>query len=208
MFQVWKLVGILLSLSFSSHIVSGQFGVKKSDSNSDVLSRGGGDDDVNLKEMQDVFDDPEMAEAMQMFTDMSPDEMRKTMEVMLGNLDDDPETQKALETAMDELSKMNAEEIEQAFSEILEEEQRANDISDTINLLAQLEQSSWDEIMSAKDLILDAVIESGQMSQDDIDTYKNDPSAWEKELQFLWKELKNEATAVESEESVYHEVNM
>ena len=146
-------------------------------------------------EMQEMLNDPEMMEAMKMLTQMSPEEMKETLQELIMTTGDDPETKKALESALEEISQMNMEEVQGALAALMEEEQIAHAIHDTMEMLGKADDATWEEIISKKDVILEAVIESGQLSQDDIDRYQNDSDAWENELKFIWKELKSQAAA-------------
>ena len=173
--------------------MNGQFGVNKPG------NKGNKDGSIEIgamqAEMQEMLNDSEMMEAMKMLTQMSPEEMKETLQELIETSGDDPETKMALERAMEEIAEMDMEEVQDALAALMEEEQIAHAIHDTMEMLGNADDATWEEIISKKDVILQAVIESGQLSQDDIDRYQNDSDAWENELKFIWKELKSQAAA-------------
>jgi hypothetical protein len=68
-------------------------------------------------------------------------------------------------------------------------------MTDTLEMLAQADESTWDTILEQKDIVLEAVIESGQINNDsDTERFRTDPAAWEAELKFIWSELRKQAT--------------
>ncbi len=52
--------------------------------------------------------------------------------------------------------------------------------------------NDWESNWEMREVILQSVLESGQLSAQDAALYKSDLSAWEKELKFIWKELQNQ----------------
>jgi len=159
--------------------------------NSHSQSHSLGDD-----EMIDIdFTDPELLEAIQMFSEMSLDEIKEIF-------GDDPEALKEIEKVMEEISKLDPSEIEESMKALMEEELIASAMTDTLEMLAgtaadadadtatDTDEQDWDKILENKDVILEAVIASGSMSEEDIALFLKDGDAWEEELSGIWNELK------------------
>jgi len=143
-------------------------------------------------EMIDIdFTDPELLEAIQMFSEMSLDEIKEIF-------GDDPEALKEIEEVMEEISKLDPSEIEESMKALMEEELIASAMTDTLEMLAaadadaatDTDEQDWDKILENKDVILEAVIASGSMSEEDIALFLKDGDAWEEELSGIWNELK------------------
>lgn len=143
-------------------------------------------------EMIDIdFTDPELLEAIQMFSEMSLDEIKEIF-------GDDPEALKEIEKVMEEISKLDPSEIEESMKALMEEELIASAMTDTLEMLAaadadaatDTDEQDWDKILENKDVILEAVIASGSMSEEDIALFLKDGDAWEEELSGIWNELK------------------
>jgi len=139
-------------------------------------------------EMIDIdFTDPELLEAIQMFSEMSLDEIKEIF-------GDDPEALKEIEKVMEEISKLDPSEIEESMKALMEEELIASAMTDTLEMLAAADSATdeqdWEKILENKDVILEAVIASGSMSEEDIALYLKDGGAWEEELSGIWNELK------------------
>jgi len=137
------------------------------------------------------FTDPELLEAIQMFSEMSLDEIKEIF-------GDDPEALKEIEEVMEEISKLDPSEIEESMKALMEEELIASAMTDTLEMLAaadadaatDTDEQDWDKILENKDVILEAVIASGSMSEEDIALFLKDGDAWEEELSGIWNELK------------------
>lgn len=139
------------------------------------------------------LNDPDLQEAMQMFADMSPDEMMDTIKSLQEEFKDDPELLAELDTIMEELSQLDSDEIQASLDSIMNEEMTAKSMVDTLDMLKNADDNAWETIMENKDAILQVVIESGIMTQEEVELFQNDGKAWEEELEFLWKELKQQA---------------
>ena len=192
--------------------VHAQFGINKkvpqqdTDNGNDIL---GGEDaigfdmnmnmDMNMNTNMDDdfidFDDPELAEAIELFAGMSPEEMTETIEELKEMFGDDPEMMKEIEEIMNEIAQMDSSEIEQNMKDLMDEEMVAMAMADTLEMLKNADENDWERILENKDAILEAVISAGVVSDSEILHFENDPAAWEEELMLIWKELKSQAAA-------------
>ena len=147
-----------------------------------------------------IKDDPDLAEAMEMFAGMSPEEMTETLaEVAAMLANDDPETAAVLKEAMEEVSKMSAGEMKQSISDMVEEADVMHAVAETLEALNDADESTWEKILDKKDVILENVIKSGHVSEGEAKRFKDNPSEWENELGFIWKELRKQEVDHEEE---------
>ncbi|CAB9518984.1 expressed unknown protein [Seminavis robusta] len=161
-----------------------QFGVKDKDKAKDG--------NHNTKNQLDLENDPELLAAMEIFAGMSPEEMEETMKELTQMLGDDPETLSAIRDVMKEIPNLKTSDIQSSLKEMVSEDEVAAATQDALKLLGK---SNWETIWEKQDLILEAVIQSGQLSANDAALYKSDKDAWEKELRFIWNELQKQAAA-------------
>jgi len=188
---------LVCSLLSSVQLVQGQFGMNKQVPNNPlndapVLY----DDDVDMG----LLDDPELAEAMQMFADMSPEEMAGVVEELKEMFKDDPETLKDLEEVMQELSNLSSDDMEERLQEIMQEEAVAYAMTETLEMLQAADEEDLEKIISQKDIVLESVIQTGAISEEEIEFFKSNPDEWEKELRHIWGELNNQADTPQHDE--------
>lgn len=171
---------------FPNQPVQCQFGVgrKETDPGADSSDTGGG---LNLL-------DPDLIEAMELFADLSPEEMEEMMEDVKQLIGDDPSTLEAIEEVKREIPKLKT--IKQNLKDLVSREEVLPATDEALQMLTQLGDHTWDTIWNRQDDILKAVINSGQMNDEDIARFTNSPDEWEKELRFIWNELQNEAAKV------------
>lgn len=149
------------------------------------------DSNIGLLEEEDIdFDDPELLEAIEMLAGMSPEEMDETMKELLDMMGDDPETVAAIEGVFRDLPNMVEKDIQSSLLKMMLNDGVAAATQDALQLVGA---SDWDTIWNKKDVILEAVIQSGKMSAEDAVLFKSDTAAWEKELRFIWHELQTQA---------------
>lgn len=150
--------------------------------------------------LDDMLNDPELAEAFEMLSDMSPGEIEDTLRelsTMLG--DDDPETGAALREAVGEVSEMSSGEIRASLDRIVEAERSGVDrdvsdaVTETLKMLKDTDANMIDTILEEREAILEAVVRGGQISEEDAERYRRNPAEWEKELKGIWGELRRQA---------------
>jgi hypothetical protein len=151
-----------------------------------------------------TLDDPDLLEAMQLFAHLLPKERQEAIlevKAMLG--EDDLETMAALEQVLLELPKMEADIQE---DRILAEEMVLAATEDALDMLLLFQNqkkngplSSWELIWEKRDVIRDAVIQSGKLSPSDAALFKTDPAAWEAELKSIWSMLQQQAAIIDQE---------
>mmetsp|Transcript_16592 Transcript_16592/g.23389 ORF Transcript_16592/g.23389 Transcript_16592/m.23389 type:complete len:193 (-) Transcript_16592:39-617(-) len=175
-------------------LAGAQFGVNKKNAAADVGAQEVGADG-KVGALTGMLDDPEMTEAIDMFANMSPEEMEETMQELMNMFGDDPETAAAIQDVMKEIGGMDGQAVKQSMEEMMAEKQVAGAIGETLEMLANADEGMFKTILGEKDAILESVIESGSLSAEDIAKYRNDPSLWEAELKHIWLELKKQANS-------------
>lgn len=139
------------------------------------------------------FDDPELLNAMEIFANMSPEEMEETMNAMKDLLGNDPETVAAIDQVMQEIPKMKAADVQSSsLKDMIEEDELA---VSTQEALKMLKLGSLEMILEKRDEILNAVIESGKIDAVNAARFQAIPEAWESELKYIWSELMKQADA-------------
>ena len=193
-------------LAFTS--IQAQFGISKNtnaeanDADADADDAANANANANAANELDInidaiaMDDPELAEAIQMFAGMSPEEMMQTMEELkeiLGN--NDPAALQEIEEVMLEIAKLDlsTEGDYNALQDLMGEDRAAMAMSDTLDMLRNADEGDWNKILENKEQILEVVIQSGVMDEEEVEMFRNDPDAWEEELRFIWEELKAQA---------------
>lgn len=175
---------ILITINFPT--TTAQFGVPKV---TDELGLGDGE----VADMLGNVSDQELAEAFQMFASMSPDEMQETMEELKSLMGDDPEAMAEIEAVMNELAQMSPEELSMTLEDLMQEEDAAFSIAETMDLLANADDSMWEDIIAQKDVLLDSIFAAGGFTEEEYQAYQEVPEAWENELRDIWEELRQDA---------------
>lgn len=143
------------------------------------------------------LDDPELLQAMEIFANMSPDEMEDVLKELQMVLGDDPEALEAMREVMEELPAMKAADIQRNLKNLVEQDEIAKATADALDLLRKGE---WNAIWARRQEILDAVISSGKIDPEDAARFRSDPSEWEAELKHIWGELQKLAAQEDSNE--------
>ena len=155
-------------------------------------------DASNSEPLLDI-NDPRLMDAMEIFANMSPEEMEETMKELQGMLVDDPETIDAIQDVMKEIRSMNANDIPNSLKDLVEEDEVRVAMKDALQIL---KDGQWDTIWEHRNFIRDAVIDSGKISPEDAARFKTDQNAWEEELKFIWNELQKQAAAADAAEEL------
>eukprot|EP00978_Attheya_sp_CCMP212_P032627 scaffold128339_cov47-Attheya_sp.AAC.3 len=152
----------------------------------------GAQSEFDVGDMNVDLDDPELLAAMEIFAGMSPEELEETMTELMGIIGDDPEALSAMQEIIKEIPNMMAEEVHSSLEQMVADDEVAKAMQVGLELLYN---NNWETIWEKRDLILDAVIQSGEISVEQAATFKSDKEAWEKELKFIWGELQIESAA-------------
>lgn len=134
------------------------------------------------------LNDPELLQAMEIFANMSPDEMEEVLSELKVILGDDPEALEAMREVMEELPAMQAANIQQNLQKMIEQDEVAKATADALDLLRKGE---WESIWDRRQEILESVIASGKIDPEDAARFRSDPKEWEAELKHIWSQLQN-----------------
>ena len=127
---------------------------------------------------------------MEHFALMSPEEMEEAFAEVIDMLGDDADTIAAARKVMAEMASMDINNVKAKMQSITLD----NEIAEATQIaLDMVSKSEWDVIYDKRAVILDSVIASGKISAEDAALYKSDEGEWERELRFIWDELKNQA---------------
>lgn len=142
----------------------------------------------------EIMNDPELLEAVEMLSEMSPEEMEETLRSVADMFGDgDPETAAALREAAREVSEMDVGEMRSALGQMAAEKDVSDAASEALRMLNNADEGTIGTILERKDLILEAVVQSGQITEEDAERYRADPVEWERELKSIWEELRRQA---------------
>ena len=145
---------------------------------------------------------------MEIFAGMSKVEMEETIREMIELVGhDDQETIAELEKLLNDLIPMidnnddnpNNHPNNYNIKQMIHDDELKKATQDALMLLSG---SSWDYIWENQGLILDGVLQSGQLSPKDAALYKTDKVAWEKELKFIYNELQKQVPSSSEEEEL------
>jgi hypothetical protein len=139
----------------------------------------------------DIADDPDVLAAMEMFAGMSPDEIEETIkELML--IVDDPEMQANFQEILDYLIPMMQQESEGGsnLQQMAEDDEVTAATQEAVRLLGN---SDWESLWEKQDVILEAVITSGKITEEAAEVFRTDESMWEEQLRFIWDEMQKQA---------------
>jgi hypothetical protein len=134
------------------------------------------------------MNDPELIDVVQMFANMSPEEMVEAMKDLQEMLGDDPEMLAAIEQVMEEIPKMKPEDIKSNLMEIIAEDEVQAATYTALQMLQDTE-NAWETVWEKRDEILKAVLESGEVAPMDAARFQADPKEWEATLKSIWEDL-------------------
>lgn len=162
-------------------------------------------------------EDPELAQAIKIFSDMTPHELMETTLELRELFANDPDALEEMELVMSEIYKMNRYAKEGRLDPEGSSSSRSSAgssggggdneaemgknnhdlfsmaMSDTLDMLRSANEGDWDQILQHKDAILEVVIQSGFMGDEEAEIYRSNGAAWEEQLRIIWEELKKQA---------------
>jgi len=166
--------------------------------------------------------DPELLQAFQIFANMSLQELMDTTLELREIYAHDPQALEEMEQVMKEVYKItrstksntiNGDDDDGAADgstsqtrindnhvQVQEEEQEQEHsdlfsmiMSDTLDMMRNANnEQDWSLILEQKDAILQAVIHSGFMTEEETEVYRRDEGAWEDQLRIIWEELRTQ----------------
>eukprot|EP00980_Cylindrotheca_fusiformis_P011386 scaffold2638_cov114-Cylindrotheca_fusiformis.AAC.14 len=152
-----------------------------------------------------LSEDEELVEALEIFQRMSPEEMEETVLELMKQMDDDPDGRAELESLLNDIlpelklqqqQDQDQQQQQQNLKQMIEEDEIAVATQDALRLLSG---SSWEDLWAKQDIVLEGVLNSGQLTPEDAALFKSDKAAWKEQLKFIWDELQKQAAAAASE---------
>mmetsp|Transcript_4638 Transcript_4638/g.12950 ORF Transcript_4638/g.12950 Transcript_4638/m.12950 type:complete len:197 (-) Transcript_4638:2514-3104(-) len=147
-----------------------------------------------------MTNDPELAEAMEIFAYMSNAErteaMQELKELIGADATNDPEAMKLFEQLFNEVGKMkevNGDGTSSSLQELVAEDERVARVEDVMHALRQAGPAEFEtKVLARKEAILEAIVEAGQMTDEQAQIYRNDGAAWQDMLTAIWKDLQGQ----------------
>jgi hypothetical protein len=140
--------------------------------------------------------DSGLIEAMEMFANMSPEEMEETMMELQQMLGDDPETMAAIQQVIEEIPNMKTGDVQSSLEIMVAEDELQAATNDALKML-QSSEHAWESIWEQRDQLLDAVLATGKIAPMDAARFQADPKEWEAELKHIYQELQKQAATAE-----------
>lgn len=132
----------------------------------------------------DLMDDPVLLNAMEIFMAMSAQERYETIQGLMEAAGHDPAKRAEMETLIKMLPQM--EDTGNLYELIQEDEFRKAQHE----ARKQIDGQDWDSFWAMQAAILDATIASGQLTPEQVATFKTDEQAWKAQLKVIYDDLK------------------
>mmetsp|Transcript_9553 Transcript_9553/g.14066 ORF Transcript_9553/g.14066 Transcript_9553/m.14066 type:complete len:218 (+) Transcript_9553:60-713(+) len=192
-----------LCILHCSTFSNAQFGVHKNNdaaSTETVTATAGDSNNNNARDGLNLENNPDLAAAIDMFAELSnlsTEEMDAALQEIKEIYGTDAEGLAQIEEVFLEIAKLDQTELEDTMNEIMTDQELRGLMEDsydeTLDMLHAADDSEWKKVLENKDSILETVISTGQISDEEVELFRNNPEKWEEELRLIWGELKREA---------------
>ena len=143
-----------------------------------------------------LLKDPDLLASLEIFLGMSPEEREDTIKDLMESVKT-KEQKKEMKDLLDKLSAMDAEQLQNSPTgvqssikqlirddEVAKAKQNARQMLNDKNL-----GDSWKFFLDNEEQILAATIQSGQLTPEQIATFRTDKDAWKKQMRVIWEDL-------------------
>jgi len=137
--------------------------------------------------------DPEVLAAMEIFMGMAPEERASTIKGLMEAVGDDPQKRAEMELIISKLPALDEETLKNSpagvhssLKQMIQDDEFAKAQRDARQ---QLGGVSWEFFVENQAAILDATIQSGQLSAEDAARFKTDDEAWMEQLRVIWEDV-------------------
>ena len=143
-----------------------------------------------------LLKDPDLLASLEIFMGMSPKEREETIKDLMSSVKT-KEQKKEMKDLLDKLSAMDVEQLQNSPTgvtssikqmiqddEIAKAKHNARQMLDDKNLV-----DSWRFFLDNEAQILEATIQGGQLTTEQIATFKTDKDAWKKQLRVIWEDI-------------------
>ena len=121
--------------------------------------------------------------AMEIFVGMSKKEREETIQGLMATAKGDAKKEAEMEFL---LSRVNELEASGSLKQMIRDDEIQKAKREASR---QLDGRDWDSFWAMQGEILQATLESGQLSQEDADRFRTDEEAWKKQLRIIWEDL-------------------
>jgi len=145
-----------------------------------------------------LLKDPDLLSSLEIFMGMSPKEREETIKDLMSSVKT-KEQKKEMKDLLDKLSAMDVEQLQNSPTgvkssikqmiqddEIAKAKHNARQMLDDKNLG---DGDSWKFFLDNEAQILEATIQGGQLTTEQIATFKTDKDAWKKQLRVIWEDI-------------------
>jgi len=133
-----------------------------------------------------ILKDTELLEAMEIFVGMSAAEREEAITGLMAKVGDDPKKQAEMDFLLKKVSEM---EDSGSLKQMVQDDEIAKAKREAAR---QLDGSNWESFWEMQAQILEATLESGQLSPEDAARFKTDEDAWKKQLRTIWDDLQKQ----------------
>ena len=151
------------------------------------------DGPILVDEEHPLLKDPEVLAAMEIFMGMAPDERASTIKGLMEAVGDDPQKRAEMELIISKLPALDEETLKNSpagvhssLKQMIQDDEFARAQRDARQ---QLDGVSWEFFVENRAAILDATIQSGQLSAEDAARFKTDDEAWMEQLRVIWEDV-------------------
>ena len=151
------------------------------------------DGPILVDEEHPLLNDPEVLAAMEIFMGMAPDERASTIKGLMEAVGDDPQKRAEMELIISKLPALDEETLKNSpagvhssLKQMIQDDEFARAQRDARQ---QLDGVSWEFFVENRAAILDATIQSGQLSAEDAARFKTDDEAWMEQLRVIWEDV-------------------
>lgn len=151
------------------------------------------DGPILVDEEHPLLNDPEVLAAMEIFMGMAPEERASTIKGLMEAVGDDPQKRAEMELIVSTLPALDEETLKNSpagvhssLKQMIQDDEFAKAKNDARQ---QLDGVSWEFFVENQAAILDATIQSGQLSAEDAARFKTDDEAWMEQLRVIWEDV-------------------
>jgi hypothetical protein len=151
------------------------------------------DEPIIIDEDHPILNDPEALQAMEIFMGMSPEERKDAVMGLMEAVGDDPVAKAEMGLIISRLPALDAEQVKNSpgglqstLKQMIADDEFAKARRDARQ---QLGGVSWDFFVENHKAILEATIEGGQLSPEDVERFKNDENEWMKQLRIIYEDV-------------------
>ena len=142
-----------------------------------------------------LLKDPDLLASFEIFLGMSPEEREETIKGLMSSSVKTKEQKKEMKYLLDKLSAMDAEQlqnsptgVQSSIKQLIHDDEIAKAKQNARQMLDD-QGDSWKFFLDNEEQILAATIQSGQLTPEQIATFRTDKDAWKKQMRVIWEDL-------------------